>query len=114
MLMVLAMEDPSHSCVFTMDSPGIRERKKRDWEQPDENGRKGRKPRSVGQLLGKAKWEKLLAEWTVATGAGYLGLGNMILKLNEWRGMMDGDASHSSDIRSLTFGTEVGSADVFM
>jgi hypothetical protein len=26
-------------------------------ESPDEDGRKGRRPRWVGQLLGKAKWE---------------------------------------------------------
>jgi hypothetical protein len=28
---------------------------------------------SVGQLLGKAKWEKPLADWIVATGMGLLG-----------------------------------------
>jgi hypothetical protein len=32
------------------------------WERPDEDGQKGRRPTSVGQLLGKSKWEKLLAE----------------------------------------------------
>jgi hypothetical protein len=45
------------------------------WDRPDENGRKGKRPRSVGQLLGKAKWEKPLADWIVATGVGLLGPG---------------------------------------
>jgi hypothetical protein len=45
------------------------------WERPDEDGRKGRRPRSVRQLLGKAMWEKPLADWIVATGLGLLGPG---------------------------------------
>jgi hypothetical protein len=28
---------------------------------------------SVGQLLGKAKWERPLADWIMATGVGLLG-----------------------------------------
>jgi hypothetical protein len=37
-----------------------------------ENGRKGQPPKSVGQLLGKSKWEKPLADWIMATGVGSL------------------------------------------
>jgi hypothetical protein len=29
--------------------------------------------KSVGQLLGKSKWEKPLANWIMATGVGFLG-----------------------------------------
>jgi hypothetical protein len=43
------------------------------WDRPDENGRKGQRPKSVGQLLGKSKWEKPLADWIMATGVGFLG-----------------------------------------
>jgi hypothetical protein len=60
-LVVWAMADVSHSFVPTMHAPGIGKRKKR--------------PRPVGQLLGKAKWEKPLADWIVATGVGLLGPG---------------------------------------
>jgi hypothetical protein len=56
-----------------MHAPGVGERTKEIWERPDEDGRKGRRPRSVGQLLGKAKWEKPPAGWIVATGLGLLG-----------------------------------------
>jgi hypothetical protein len=75
------------------------------WERPDENGRKGGRSRSVSQLPWKAKWEKPLAKWIMATGAGLLGPARQDF---EWRGMMDGDASHPSEIRSLTVGTQVG------
>jgi hypothetical protein len=39
----------------------------------DENSRKGQRPKSVGQLLGKSKWEKPLCDWIMATGVGLLG-----------------------------------------
>jgi hypothetical protein len=42
-------------------------------ERPDEDGRRGRRPRSVGQLLGTAKWEKPVVDWIVASGVGLLG-----------------------------------------
>jgi hypothetical protein len=42
------------------------------WERPDEDGQKGRRPTSLGQLLGKSKWEKPLAEWVMTTGVGLL------------------------------------------
>jgi hypothetical protein len=52
--------------------PELESARKEIWERPDEDGRKGRRPQSVGQLLGKAKWEKplLVADWIVATGVG--------------------------------------------
>jgi hypothetical protein len=31
-----------------------------------------KRPASVGQLLGKSKWEKRLANWIMATGIGLL------------------------------------------
>jgi hypothetical protein len=53
--------------------PDLESTRKEIWKRPDEGCRKGRRPRSVGQLLGKAKWEKPLADWIVATGVGLLG-----------------------------------------
>jgi hypothetical protein len=35
-----------------------------------QDGRKGKRPTSLGQFLGKSKWEKPLADWIMATGAG--------------------------------------------
>jgi hypothetical protein len=32
-----------------------------------------KRPTSLGQLLGKAKWEKPLADWIPATGVGLVG-----------------------------------------
>jgi hypothetical protein len=55
--------------------PELESARKEIWERPDEVGRKGRRPRSVGQLLGKAKWEQPLADWIVAIGVGLLGPG---------------------------------------
>jgi hypothetical protein len=49
--------------------------RKKIWERPDENGRKGQRPKSVGQLLGKSKWGKPLADWITVTGVGFLELG---------------------------------------
>jgi hypothetical protein len=53
------------------------------WERPDEDGRIGRRPTSIGQLLGKTKLEKPLVDWIVATEWGYLGLGNRIMRRSE-------------------------------
>jgi hypothetical protein len=53
--------------------PELESAPKEIWERPDEGGRKGRRPRSVGQLPGKAKWENPLADWIVGTGVGLLG-----------------------------------------
>jgi hypothetical protein len=43
------------------------------WDRPGEDGRKRKRPKALGQLLGKTKWEKLLAVWITATGVGVLG-----------------------------------------
>jgi hypothetical protein len=72
MLVVRAMEDVSYPCLPAMHLENAR---KENWERPDENGRKGQRPKSVGQLLGKAKWEKPLCDWIKATGVGLLGPG---------------------------------------
>jgi hypothetical protein len=61
------------------------------WERPDEDGLRGRRPPSVGQLLGKPEWEKPLADWIVATGVGFLGPGEQdyeeerVERNNGWR-----------------------------
>jgi hypothetical protein len=55
--------------------PDLESARQEIWERPDEDGRKGRRPRSVGQLLWKARWEKPLADWIVATGVGLVGRG---------------------------------------
>jgi hypothetical protein len=43
------------------------------WDRPDEDGRMRKRPTSLGQLLGKSKWEKPLADWITATGVGFVG-----------------------------------------
>jgi hypothetical protein len=43
------------------------------WDHPDEDGKIRKRPTSVGQLLGKSKWEKPLADWITATGVGLVG-----------------------------------------
>jgi hypothetical protein len=55
--------------------PKLENTRKEIWEWPDENGRKGQRPKSVGRLLGKSKREKPLAEWLMATRVRYLGPG---------------------------------------
>jgi hypothetical protein len=42
--------------------PELESARKEIWDRPDEDGRRGRRPRLVGQLLGKANWEKPLAD----------------------------------------------------
>jgi hypothetical protein len=68
-------------------------------DRPDEDGRIPTRPTSIGQLLGKAKWEKPLADWIVATGVGLLGPGKQDYGRNELTGMTGGDVSHSSKRR---------------
>jgi hypothetical protein len=38
-----------------------------------DDGKIKKRPALVGELLGKPKWEKPLADWIVATGVGLLG-----------------------------------------
>jgi hypothetical protein len=52
--------------------PDMDSARKVTWEWLDEYGRINRRPTSIGQLLGKAKWEKPLHDWIVATGVGLL------------------------------------------
>jgi hypothetical protein len=54
--------------------PELENARKEIWERP-EDGPKGKRPRSIDQLLGKAKWENPLADWIVVTGVGLLGHG---------------------------------------
>jgi hypothetical protein len=53
--------------------PKLEKERKGIWDQPDKNGKIKKGPALVGQLLGKSKWEKPLADWIVATGVGLLG-----------------------------------------
>jgi hypothetical protein len=73
MLVVQAMGMSHTNISLRFMHPKLENARKDIWERPDENGRKGRRPESVGQLLGKSKWEKRLADWIVTTGVGFLG-----------------------------------------
>jgi hypothetical protein len=53
--------------------PDLENARTATWDRPGEDGRNGKRPKSQGQLLGKAKWEKPLADWITATGVGLLG-----------------------------------------
>jgi hypothetical protein len=55
--------------------PKLEQARKDIWDRPDEDGVIMKRPTSVGQLLGKSKWEKRLADWIMATGVGLLGCG---------------------------------------
>jgi hypothetical protein len=55
--------------------PSLESARKEIWDRPDEEGRIPKRPTSIGQLLGKAKSERPLADWIVATGVGLLGPG---------------------------------------
>jgi hypothetical protein len=43
------------------------------WDHLDDDSKIRKHPTSVGQLLGKSKWEKPLADWITATGVGLVG-----------------------------------------
>jgi hypothetical protein len=49
--------------------------RKEMWDRPDEEKRITKRPMSIEQLHGKAKWEEALADWIVATRVGLLGPG---------------------------------------
>jgi hypothetical protein len=65
----------SHTDVFLRCMhPKLENARKDIWDRPGENCLKGQHPQSGGQLLGKSKWEKPLADWIImATGVGFLG-----------------------------------------
>jgi hypothetical protein len=53
-----------------------RKARKEIWDRSDEDGKIKKRRTSVGQLLGKSKWEKPLADWIMATGVvGLVGNG---------------------------------------
>jgi hypothetical protein len=43
------------------------------WDYPAEDGKIRKCLTSIGQLLGKSKWEKPLADWITPTGVGLVG-----------------------------------------
>jgi hypothetical protein len=92
--------------------PCLESARKEIWERPDEDGRIPTRPTSIGQLLGKAKWEKPLADWIVATGVGLLGPGKQDYEEERIGGMTGGDVSHSSERRLDTCTKGIG-RDVF-
>jgi hypothetical protein len=55
---------------------------------------KGKGPTSLGQLLGKPRREKLLADWAMTTGVGFLGREMLDGKQTERREMMCGEVNH--------------------
>jgi hypothetical protein len=67
-----------------------------------------KRPTSVGQLLGKSKWEKHQADWIMATGVGLLGCALRDFEAELGTEMMDGDVSHSSERRLDTYMNGVG------
>jgi ribonuclease HI len=64
----------THVCLRCMH-PNLERARNEIWDRPDEEGRIPKRPTSIGQLLGKAKWEKSLPDLIVATGVGLLGPG---------------------------------------
>jgi hypothetical protein len=63
------------ACFSTMHPPGFGECENHNRGRPGKDGRKGKRPKSLGQLLGKTRWEKPLAGLIMATGVGLLGQG---------------------------------------
>jgi hypothetical protein len=53
--------------------PNLEDAREDIWDRPDIDGRKGKRPTSLGQLLGKSKLEKPSADWIMATGVGLVG-----------------------------------------
>jgi hypothetical protein len=53
--------------------PKLEKARKGVWDRPGEDCKIKKRPTSMGQFLGKSKWEKPLADWIMATGVGLLG-----------------------------------------
>jgi hypothetical protein len=53
--------------------PKLENARKEIQDRSDEDGKIKERLTLVGQLLGKSKWEKPLADWIMATGVGLLG-----------------------------------------
>jgi hypothetical protein len=87
MLVVWTVQDVSRTHVFLRYShPDLESARTTIWDRPGKDGRKGKQPKSLGRLLGKAKWGKPLADWIMATGVGLLG-----------QKMWDGEADRVAD-----------------
>jgi hypothetical protein len=52
--------------------PNLERVRKEIWDRPDEEGRIPKRPTSIGQLLGKATWEKPLADWIVVSNSSHI------------------------------------------
>jgi hypothetical protein len=71
--------------------PKLEQARKDIWDWPDEDGIIMKRPTSMGQFLGKSKWEKRPADWIMATGVGLLGCGlhdfeaERVKRNNGWR-----------------------------
>jgi hypothetical protein len=50
--------------------PNLEDASKYMWDRPDKDGRKGKRPNSLVQVLGELKWEKPFADWITATVVG--------------------------------------------
>jgi hypothetical protein len=79
--------------------PKLEKARKEIWERLDQDFKIKKHPTSGGQVSGKSKSEKSLADCIMATGVCVLGNG---LRGDEtdrcpWRRMMDDDENHSCD-----------------
>jgi hypothetical protein len=54
-------------------TPGFRDREKRDLGTPRRRRQNRQAANENWQLFGKARWEKPLADWIVASGVGLIG-----------------------------------------
>jgi hypothetical protein len=64
----------SRTDVFTRRmQPNIEGSCKDIWARPDKYGGKGRRPTSIGKLLGESNWGSPLADWIAAKGVGFVG-----------------------------------------
>jgi hypothetical protein len=88
--------------------PSLGGARKEIWDRLDEEVRIPKRPTSIEQLLGKAKWEKPLADWIIATGVELLGPRKQDYEGNELRGMTGGDVSYSSEMRLDTYTKGLG------
>jgi hypothetical protein len=58
----------SRTHVFLCTHPDLESSRTTIWDRPGKDDRKGKRPKSLGQPLGKAKWEKPLAESSQTQG----------------------------------------------
>jgi hypothetical protein len=78
----------SRTHVFLKCShPKLESARKAIWDRLDEDGKMRKRPTSLGQLLGKSKWEKPLVDWIIATRVGLV-MRRVTTRLKRWREMM--------------------------